>query len=444
MPAKASRARFGGPSLLATNVSGPTPMTIADTAHDAGPTQRDRSVPRSRVNAGDRSIDRRGRLRHALAFLRDGFRPFFLFGAIYAALAVPFWLWSYFGGGPAGPMVALGWHAHEMIFGFLGAVMAGFILTAVPNWTGRLPLSGPPLAALAGLWLVGRAAMLLHPEPLSTAVLDLLFPFGLAAAVWREIVAGRNLRNAPVALLLTLFALANLLDHAGGVFPAVEGYGIRLALAVAALLISLIGGRVTPSFTRNWMARTGRGPLPAQPGLLDRIALAATAASLASWIAVPDARLPAAGLLASSVLLLARLVRWRGYQALREPIVLVLPLGYFWLAAALALLGLAGLAPSLVPATSAIHALTAGAVGTMTLAIMTRASRGHTGRTIEADAATVAIYAMVTLGALLRVLAPFAGDLHAPFLVLGGFSWSAAFALFAVAYGPMLVSRRTT
>ncbi|MGH6922817.1 MAG: NnrS family protein [Propylenella sp.] len=409
------------------------------------PLPGDRSVPRSRVNAGDVEIDRRGRSRRAPAFLSYGFRPFFLLGAIYASLAVPLWLWTYFGGAaPLGPSGGVAWHAHEMLFGYLGAVMAGFILTAVPNWTGRLPLSGAPLAGLVTLWLIGRVAMFLHPEPLSTAALDLAFPLALAAAVWREIVAGRNLRNAPVALLLTLFAFANLLDHAGGFSASLEGYGIRLGLGVAALLIALVGGRVTPSFTRNWMARLQLAPLPAAMDHLDRIALGVTAIAVIGWVIAPDASAVATGLLAAGIFLFARLARWHGHRAVEEPIVLVLHLGYLWLATALFLLGAAGLLPSLVPATSAVHALTAGAVGTMTLAIMTRASRGHTGRALTADGATVSIYILVTLGAVLRVLAPFMGDLYAPVLVLGGIVWSAAFALFAISYAPMLIGRPAT
>jgi uncharacterized protein involved in response to NO len=403
----------------------------------------DRSVPRVRVNSGDRSIDRRGRLRSAPPFLSYGFRPFFLFAAIYAALAVPLWLWVYGGGGtPFSTFDPLAWHAHEMIFGYLGAVMAGFVLTAVPNWTGRLPLSGAPLAALVGLWIVGRGAMFVHAEPISTAILDLAMPATLAVAVWREILAGRNFGNAPIALFLTLFAAANLLDHAAGLAPSLHGLGIRLALAVAALMIALVGGRVTPSFTRNWMARVGLSPLPASTDHLDRLALGVTAIALVGWIVAPEAPAVGTGLLLAGVLLFARLMRWRSYLALREPIVLVLHLGYLWLAVALLLLGLGIVAPSIVPAGSAVHALTAGAVGTMTLGVMTRASRGHTGRPIVADGATVAIYTLVTLGAVLRVAAPFFDAGYLPALVAGGVLWSAAFALFALAYAPMLLTRR--
>lgn len=405
----------------------------------------DRSIPRLRVNAGDMSVDRRGRMRSAPPLLSYGFRPFFLFGASYAALAVPLWLWVFFGGsGPAGSLSGLAWHAHEMLFGYLGAVMAGFVLTAMPNWTGRLPISGAPLAVLLALWFAGRLAPFANPEPFSAAVLDLLFPLTLATAVWREILVGRNFGNAPIALLITLFALANALDHAGALFSVLQGYGIRLGLGIAALMIAIVGGRITPSFTRNWMARLGLSPLPAPMDRLDRGALLLTGLGLVGWIVAPEAKAVGAALAAGGVALLLRLYRWRGYRATREPIVLVLHLGYLWLAVALLLLGLSALIPALVPASSAIHALTAGAVGTMTLAVMTRATRGHTGRPIVADGATVAIYALVTLGALLRVTAPFLGEAFAPTLIAGGVLWSAAFAVFVVVYGPMLVKPRVT
>ena len=403
----------------------------------------DASVPRSRVRSGDTSIDRRGRRRDVPAFLSYGFRPFFFLGALYAALAVPVWLVSYFGGfGPAGALTGVQWHAHEMIFGYLGAVMAGFILTAVPNWTGRLPLSGAPLVVLVALWLAGRIALFVDAEPISATVLDLAFPVLLAAAVWREILAGRNFQNAPIAALLSLFALANLVDHLAVRWVLLDGCGVRLALAVATLLVALVGGRVTPSFTRNWMARAGLSPLPSPMGRLDRIALAVTAIALVGWIAAPDRPAVGAGLLVAGGLLLARLVRWRGYRAAREPIVLVLHLGYLWLAASLLLLGLAALVPSMMPSSAAIHALTAGAIGTMTLAIMTRATRGHTGRTIAADALTNAIYALATLGALLRVTAPFLGAMYPSLLAAAGIAWSSAFLLFACAYAPMLFRKR--
>src|SRR5690606_36926314 len=173
---------------------------------------------------------------------------------------------------------------HEMLFGYLGAVIAGFILTAIPNWTGRLPLSGTPLALLALLWLAGRLATAFVSAPLAAAVIDLSFPVALAWAVWRGILAGRNWRNAPVALTLTLLALANGLHHAEAAGLLHEGLASRLALSVAAMLMALVGGRIVPSFTRNWLVKRGARALPASFGLLDKAALAATAAALTAWI----------------------------------------------------------------------------------------------------------------------------------------------------------------
>ena len=331
------------------------------------------------------------------------------------------------------------WHAHEMIFGYLGAVIAGFVLTAVPNWTGRLPLSGLPLALLFLSWLAGRVAAFAVGDPLLAFLFDLAFPVALAASVWREVVAGKNWRNAPVAGLLPLFAVANSLHHAENLWPVLDGTGVRLALGVAATMIALIGGRITPSFTRNWLAKRKSAKLPASFGAIDRVALAATALGAAGWLFLPYH--PASGILlaAAGLLLIGRLSRWHGHFTWREPIVLILHLGYLWLAVSLLLLGCSILAPDTMPQSSALHALTAGAIATMTLAVMTRASRGHTGRVIEADPATLAIYIMVSIGALLRVLAPLLPDFYMELLIAGGTLWSAAFMLFSIRYGPMLV-----
>jgi uncharacterized protein involved in response to NO len=326
-----------------------------------------------------------------------------------------------------------------MIFGYLGAVIAGFVLTAVPNWTGRLPLSGLPLALLFLSWLIGRIAMFVVGDPLWAFILDMAFMGALAGAVWREVIAGRNWRNAPVAMLLTLFASANALHHAENLWPSLDGIGVRLALGVAAMMISLIGGRVVPSFTRNWLAKRKSPTLPASFGMIDRLALATTALGATGWVLIPQHPASGALLLMAGTLLLGRLSRWRGSNTWREPIVLILHVGYLWLAASLLMLGCSILAPDLVPESSAVHALTAGAIATMTLAVMTRASRGHTGRAIEADGATVAIYVLITVGALLRVTAPIIGDAYLMVLTIGGVLWSAAFGLFVLRYGPMLI-----
>ena len=373
-----------------------------------------------------------------------GFRPFFFLAALYAGLAIPAWLWIYFSGnGTSGPFPGVQWHMHEMLFGYLAAVMTGFILTAIPNWTGRLPLSGWPLAGLVGLWAAGRVACTFIPQPVAAALLDLAFPATLAFAVWREVLAGKNWRNAPVATMLTLFGVANALHHGEGLAWIPPGLGPRLALAVAAVLIALIGGRIVPSFTRNWLVKKGHSNLPASFGLVDKAALASAVLAALSWTAFPDSRATGALMILAGLLLMVRLLRWRGSATFREPIVFLLHAGYGWLAVSFLLLGASRLSGA-IPQSAALHALTAGAIGTMTLAVMTRASLGHTGREIVADRVTVAIYLAVTAGRALRVLAPFAGDWYVHVLGCGGAFWSAAFLLFAVRYAPVLWGPRAT
>lgn len=402
----------------------------------------DRSVPRAARKAGDTSRDGRGRLKATPPILQYGFRPFFFLAALYAGLAIPLWLAVYLGGIELpGPFEGLHWHAHEMLFGYLGAVIAGFVLTAIPNWTGRLPLSGRPLALLVALWLAGRLTNLLSPDPYLALAVDLAFPALLAFAVWREVVAGRNWKNAPVAVMISLFGLANAADHAANIHLVPHELGHQLALAVAAVLIALIGGRIVPSFTRNWLARERAANLPASFGLVDKAALVATGIGMAAWVAAAESPITGALLTAAGCLLALRLARWRGIRAISEPILFVLHLGYGWLAAALVLLGLSILLP-FVPSSAALHALTAGAVGTMTLAVMTRASLGHTGRAIVADRSVVAMYVLVTVGAALRVAAPFTDEAYVATLAAGGSLWSAGFLLFAVRYAPILWGRR--
>lgn len=403
-------------------------------------TGRAAAIDRQRLGLSGR--DRRGRLASTPPILHYGFRPFFLAAALYAGLAIPLWMWVYASGLVLpGAFSGLEWHVHEMLFGYVAAVIAGFILTAVPNWTGRLPLSGAPLALLVGLWVLGRLACALVAAPVAAMVLDLAFPAALAAAIWREVIAGRNWRNAPVAVMLTLFGLANLTHHLELMGAVPDGLAVRLALGVVATLVALIGGRIVPSFTRNWLVKQGREALPASFGMPDKLALVSVVAAMVLWIAGAPDSLAGPVLMVAGTLLFVRLFRWRGGASWREPILLILHVGYAWLALSMLLLGLSALW-SFVPASVPIHALTAGAIGTMTLAVMTRASLGHTGREIKADAATIVIYLAVTAGAALRVAAPFSTDNYMLTLVAGGGLWSFAFLLFAARYGPMLLRAR--
>ena len=366
-----------------------------------------------------------------------GFRPFFLAAAIWAALAVPLWLLSFTG---YLPWAALSreWHIHEMLFGVLAGIVAGFLLTAVPNWTGRLPVMGAPLVALSALWVAGRLAMLAATElGVWASVIDSAFLVVFAGVVWREVLAGRNWRNLAVCALVTMLACANIAFHLGALAP--EAVGQRAALGAIALLIGLIGGRVTPSFTRNWLMQRAPGPLPAPADRADMAALILTALAAAAWVAIPDAPLSGALLTASGVAALARLARWQGLRTLAEPLVWILHLGYAWLGVGLMLMGLTILAPDMFPRTAGVHALTAGAVGVMTLAMMTRATRGHSGRPRTADGWTLAIYLLINAAAVVRVWAGFGGPGSQVLLATSGVLWSAAFGGFALAYGPMLL-----
>jgi uncharacterized protein involved in response to NO len=375
------------------------------------------------------------------ALFSFGFRPFFLGAAIWAVLAVPLWLWTHLGGS-TGALIDRDWHVHEMLFGYVGGVIAGFLLTAVPNWTGRLPVTGAPLAVLAGLWLAGRAAMLLAPAQAAGALTDGAFLVVFAAVIWREVLAGRNWRNLPVAVIVTLLATANLAFHARLLWPEVGPVAERGAVAMIAMLIAFIGGRVVPSFTRNWMVQVGRTPLPAKTDWVDHAGVALVAACVAAWIAAPEHRLTGIALCLGGLATLFRLSRWRTGRVLSEPLVWVLHAGYAWLGLGLILAGAHVLDPAAFPRTAGLHALMTGAAGVMTLAMMTRATLGHTGRERFADRATVALFLAANLAAAVRLAAAFFLDAREPLLIASASLWSVAFGLFVLRYGPMLVRPR--
>ena len=249
------------------------------------------------------------------AILALGFRPFFLAGAVWAALAMLAWLLVLTG--RLTLPVAMGpvdWHVHAFLYGYLPAIAAGFLLTAVPNWTGRLPVTGWPLLALVGLWLAGRLAVLtgLWLGPLATAIIDLAFLAGFAVVVARELIAGANKRNLPVLLLLTLLLVGNAVFHLEVAVSGQAVIGTRLGIIAALMLIMLIGGRIVPSFTRNWLAKRGGGRLPAPMGRLDGVAIAVAGLALMSWMVEPLSPLTASLALVAGVLQLVRLGRWAG------------------------------------------------------------------------------------------------------------------------------------
>lgn len=379
------------------------------------------------------------------ALLTLAFRPFFLCASLWSALALALWIAMLMAGvSPPSRFDPLSWHIHEMLFGFVPAVIAGFILTAIPNWTNRAPIQGASLAWLAILWALGRIACLtsaLIPLWLAAGS-DLAFLVTLCALAAREICASRNWRNLPILAPIAVLAAANLLMYfeIAGIAVA-PGLGWRLGLATIIVLISAMGGRLIPSFTRNWLLNRGATHLPAAHGWIDRLSLGALHAGLIGWAFFPELLPVGALLLVGGVLNFLRLARWRGSATVTEPLLAILHLGYLWVIVGAALLG-ASLLTNVVPLAAAIHALTAGAIGVMVLAVMTRVSLGHTGRALQADRVTTLIYVMVNLAAVTRIAAAFLTGSSASLLSVSAVLWIAGFALFAAWYAPALCSSR--
>ena len=384
----------------------------------------------------------------ALAPLAFGFRPFFLLAALYAAFAIPVYLtWlSGFGHEPQRMPVVV-WHAHEMLFGFAGAALGGFLLTAVPNWTGAPAVSGLRLGVLVLLWLLGRMAMgLIDLLPWqAAAAADLVFLPAVAAAVAPALLKANNRRNYVFFVLFAVITLANALVHldAGGVLG--EGRrGLFLALDILLLLITVISGRIVPAFTGTFVrlrqpGATGIAPLPA----LDRLCIASMAVVALADLVSGDAD-PIVGYacLVAATLLAVRLARWRTVVTIGTPILFILHAGVTWLVLGLLARGIA-LAFGLLPPTAALHILTMGAIGTMIMGVMSRATLGHTGREMTAPPAMVMAYALLALAVLVRLAGLLIdGSLASQLLIAAGILWTAAFGLFAGVIAPMVLLRR--
>jgi uncharacterized protein involved in response to NO len=375
-------------------------------------------------------------------FFSYGFRPFFLGAALFAGIAVPAWILIVTGAiGSNFLYPAREWHVHEMLFGFLPAAMAGFILTAIPNWTGRVPVRGALLVSSWGLWLAGRLVVALPgPIPVIAAVVDAAFLVTLAAAIWREIAAARIWNRAAIGMLITLYAGANILFHVLALGGTSTEVSERVALSIVLLLLTFIGGRVTPAFTAEYFAETRSHGHPAPFSRFDGLSMVLVLLAAMAWIIQPHGVATGALFVAAGVANLIRVSRWQGWMAWGEPLVFILTVGYGWVA--LSLLALGGACFGVLPTANAVHVLTTGAVGTMTLAVMTRASLGHTGRQRHADLMTVVMYVLVNVGAIVRVLAPAADSptiLTNLVLGIAALCWSGAYLLFAIVYARMLV-----
>ncbi|RWG22959.1 MAG: NnrS family protein [Mesorhizobium sp.] len=378
------------------------------------------------------------------AILSYGFRPFFLLGSLQAGVAMLLWLPLYYGKlATASLFVPVDWHIHELLFGYLAAVVTGFLLTAIPNWTGRLPVQGFRLLVLVSLWILGRLAVFFSQETgwLLAAVVDCSFLLAVVVAAATEIIAGRNWRNLKVLLPVATLLAANAMFHVEAHYDGFSDASRRLGLGAVVILVMIIGGRIIPSFTRNWLVREKPGRLPASFGRFDIGTIALSAAGLAAWIIFPDATATGVLLITGAVFNAVRLARWAGDRTLSDPLVVILHVAFSFVPVGLLLAGLSGFAPQTIPIAAGIHALAVGAITCMTLAVMTRATFGHTGRELRASGGTCAVFAAIVIAAILRVAASMAPSLAVLLHVSAAF-WVAAFAGYAVLFGGMLVRPR--
>ena len=329
-----------------------------------------------------------------------------------------------------------------MLYGYVPAVVTGFLLTAIPNWTGRLPIQGVPLLILVAVWLAGRAVVTFSAEIgwLPAAIVDVAFLALVVAAAAREIVAGKNWRNLRVVGLVTLLLAGNIAFHLEAHINGSAEYGVRIGIAAVVLLIVVIGGRIIPSFTRNWLARENPGRLPAPFARFDVAVIGLPPRPWRCGSCCRPARPTAAVLGIAGVLHIVRLARWAGDRTLRDRLVLILHVGYAFVPLGFLLAGAAVF--GLGEQSAAIHAWMVGAAGVMTLAVMTRASLGHTGSALVASAGTQAIYAAVVIAALARICASLHPDWSEPSLQISVAGWVIAFFGFAAVYGPLLVRAR--
>jgi uncharacterized protein involved in response to NO len=372
-----------------------------------------------------------------------GFRPFFLLAGAFAALILPVWLLTLAGVlGTTRYLDGMSWHAHEMVFGFSMAVLAGFLLTAVGNWTGKETLVGTPLMAACALWVVGRIGMAI-PDVLprgGPALLDLAFVPVLAIAIARPLVATRSFRNFVMIAALAVMWLADLVVHldALGITHGWSHRALVLAVDVVVLLMIVMSGRIVPMFTKNG---TGVATVHGRPAL-DKAAIVAMVVTLLLTAVSTDPRLGGVAAGVTAVLLVLRSWTWGTRHTARVPMLWILHAGHAWMAIGLVMRAAAAFSAA-VPAAVATHALTVGAIGALALGMMARVALGHTGRAITSSRTVTLAFALVTVAAIVRVVGPLV-DMAAyrTFVFIAGISWTAAFLLFVVRYAPVLTARR--
>ncbi|WP_288942572.1 NnrS family protein [uncultured Roseovarius sp.] len=386
--------------------------------------------------------------------LGEPYRVFFMAAGLYAVFALlvwEIWLGVHTAGGMVNDMPFAAaphlWHAHEMIFGYAGAVLGGFFLTAVPNWTGSRAAAQIFVTLAALVWLAGRAAVWVSAglPPLLVAVVDLAFLPMLGAKIAMMLVKRPKPQNVAFLAFLSLIWLGNLMVHLEwtGLTDDTLYTGLRVGLFSLCLMIAVLGGRVTPGFTRNAMKRAGvaDSDLPRSRKPLDIAAIALISlTTLALLVGAPDV-LTASFAIAGGVAHILRIAFWGSLWTLRQPILWALHLGMGMLGAGLVLWGLSAFGQG--SEVAALHVLGIGAVGGMTLAVMSRAILGHTGRALVAPGAVALAYGLIAVAAALRWFASsLSMDLYFPMMLVAGAMWIAAFTLYLVALWPAFTGPR--
>ena len=372
-----------------------------------------------------------------------GFRPFFLGASIWAVAAMALWIAALAHGLPiGGEYGASHWHIHEMLFGFAPAGLAGFLLTAVPNWTGRLPVSGRPLIALVSLWATGRIAML-SPDLIGlipAAAIDLAFMLALLVICLREIIAGRKWKDLKVIIVVGMLALANAGFHYAVLANGDVSMMSRTAISAYFVLILIIGGRIIPSFTRNWLNKAGSTDLPIPFNRFDIASLWVGAVAMGCWVLAPEASATLIIALAACSLHVVRLWRWRGVATRREPLLFMLHTSSAFVPLCCA--AIAAQSAGIVQSASTSHLLTVGAITSMMIAVMARATRGHTGRLLTSSKMTNLAYILICSAALSRPLADVVPAYYDGLVAAAGCLWIAALGIFLVEHAPMLALTR--
>ncbi len=374
---------------------------------------------------------------HVKRLFSYGFRPLFLCTCLSALILVIWWVgvWRNLLPAPTGSLPLVYWHAHEMLFGFVGSAVGGFLLTAVANWTGRAPIQGWWLGMLVVCWIVARLAIAVDPglSQLQAIALDVSYWLLLTGLMAREVLLARNYRNLKIVVILFLFTLLNLSFH---FFPE---HAIRATTLLVTILISIIGGRIIPAFTGNWLRRQ-KGPdtgMPASFNRFDQAVIAVTVLLAVSWTLLPREPVTGGLSLVAGIAHLLRLARWKGHLTFSDPLVLVLHAGYAWLGIGFMLLGLAITTQSF-PTSAGVHGLAVGGMAGLILAVSSRAAFGHSNRPLIAGKLLSAAFVLINLAALARVLATM---IQPDLLDLSAFLWLAAFLAFMFRIGPVLVGK---